>query len=114
MNQKETNPRIPETHVDTMFYERWSPRSFIKEQISKEQLLSLFEAARWAPSCFNEQPWLFIYAVSQEDHARFLSTLVEQNQIWARNAPVLAFAISRRYFTKSGKENRHAAFDTAA
>jgi nitroreductase len=114
MDRKNHAPRIPETDVDSMFYERWSPRSFTREPISEKQLSALFEAARWAPSCFNEQPWLFIYTATEEDHAAFLSTLVEQNRVWAVNAPVLVFAASRNCFSKTGNENSHAAFDTGA
>jgi nitroreductase len=56
------NPRIPECEVDSMFTDRWSPRSFLEEPLPEHQIRALFEAARWAPSCYNEQPWLFIYA----------------------------------------------------
>ena len=114
MANKTTNPREPEASVDPMFLDRWSPRSFLNDQIPENVLISLFEAARWAPSCINEQPWLFIYATSQEDREKFISALVEQNRTWASKAPVLAFVISRKYFSKSGKPNRHANFDTGA
>jgi nitroreductase len=108
------NPRIPETEVDSIFIDRWSPRSFINEPLSDDQVQTLFEAARWSPSCFNEQPWLFPYARSPEDRKRFLTALSEWNQRWAKNAPLLLFACCRKAFTKSGKENRTAAFDTGA
>lgn len=114
MTDKTPNPRKPEARVDPMFLDRWSPRSFLTDQIPENELSSLFEAARWAPSCNNEQPWLFIYATSREDREKFISALVEQNRTWAGKAPVLAFVISRKYFSKSGKLNRHANFDTGA
>ena len=56
-----SNSRTPETDVDAMFLDQWSPRAFLSDPIPRQQLMSLFEAARWAPSCFNEQPWLFLY-----------------------------------------------------
>jgi nitroreductase len=77
-------------------------------------LLSLFEAARWAPSCFNEQPWLFLYATSTSDRNRFAEALVEKNREWAAQAPVLLFVAARRLFTRNGRPNRHAGFDTGA
>lgn len=97
-----------------MFLDRWSPRSFLTDPLSEQQLNSLFEAARWAPSCYNEQPWLFLYATSPEDRERFASTLVEKNRLWASKAPVLMFLLARRSFARTGELNRHAAFDAGA
>jgi nitroreductase len=92
---------------------RWSPRAFSDRMVEPEKLQSLFEAARWAPSCFNEQPWQFIVATRQtpEDHARLLSCLAEGNQQWARLAPVLMVSVARLNFDKTGKPNRHAFHD---
>jgi nitroreductase len=100
--------------VDPLFTGRWSPRAFSSEPIPQETLDLLFEAARFAPSSVNEQPWLFLYARTEEELARFRPLLVEQNQLWANKAPVLAFAFARRTFQKNGKPNRWAAFDTGA
>ena len=108
------NPRTPAVEIDAMFCDRWSPRAFSPEPLTAGELASLFEAARWAPSCFNEQPWLFLYAVSEADRSRYLTALVEKNQAWARQAPLLLFVLARRRFTHSGKENRHAPFDAGA
>ncbi len=74
---------------------RWSPRAFSDQMVEPEKLRSLFEAARWAPSSFNEQPWSFVLATKQkpEEHARLLSCLVEKNQQWARGAPVLMVSV---------------------
>ena len=108
------NERIPEAEVGCMFYDRWSPRSFLPEPVPEHQLLSLFEAARWAPSCFNEQPWLFLYATGTVDRKRFASLLVEKNREWASAAPVLMFVIARRCFSATGKVNRYALFDAGA
>ncbi len=108
------NQRTPEVEVNGMFLDRWSPRAFLADPLSQEQLKSLFEAARWAPSCYNEQPWLFLYAVTSEDRERFASVLVEKNQLWASKAPLLMFVLARRDFSKTGKPNRHAVFDAGS
>jgi len=92
---------------------RWSPRAFSDQMIEPEELRSLFEAARWAPSSSNEQPWSFVLATKRkpEEHARLLSCLVEKNQEWARQAPVLMVSVTRLNFEKTGKPNRHAFHD---
>lgn len=106
--------RKPEADVDPLFIERWSPRAFDPTPVAPETLASLFEAARWAPSCFNEQPWLFLVATSPEDRARFAGLLVDKNRAWAKDAPVLVFALARKHFDRNGKPNRHAMFDAGA
>ena len=92
---------------------RWSPRAFSDQMVEPEKLRSLFEAARWAPSSFNEQPWSFILATKQypEEHARVVSCLSERNQQWARLAPVLLVSVAKLNFDKTGKPNRHAFYD---
>lgn len=92
---------------------RWSPRALSPAPIDEEVLRSLFEAARWAPSAYNEQPWSWIVATHDEpgEHAKLLSCLVESNQIWAERAPILAIAIARDSFAKNGKPNAHAGHD---
>jgi nitroreductase len=97
-----------------MFTDRWSPRGFDPEPLSEAQIRRLFEAARWAPSCFNEQPWRFYYAASAADREAYLSALVPRNQLWAERAPLLIFVLARRSFHQSGRENRHAPFDAGA
>ena len=114
MSRRPPNPRACEAEVDSMFTDRWSPRSFLPDLLPEYQIQALFEAARWAPSCFNEQPWVFLYATEPEDREVFASILVKKNQSWAARAPLLIFAIARLKFLQSGKENRHAAFDTGA
>lgn len=93
---------------------RWSPRAFSDRMVEPEKLRSMFEAARWAPSSFNEQPWSFIVATKQkpEDYERLLSCLVERNQMWAQRAPVLMVSVAKLNFDKTGKPNRHAFYDT--
>ncbi len=100
--------------LQKMFLDRWSPRSFLPEPISEEDVATLFEAARWSPSCFNEQPWLFLYARSEEQRKEFAGALVEGNRVWASKAPLLAFAFARKAFTHNGKPNGLAEFDSGA
>ncbi|MBU3915971.1 nitroreductase family protein [bacterium] len=108
------NNRVLEAEVDPMFPGRWSPRAFLSDPIPETLLMSLFEAARWSPSCFNEQPWVFHYANEEMDKKRFLEALVEGNQKWAYKAPVLVFILARRHFKHNNTENRYAMFDAGA
>ena len=81
--------------IDPLFLERWSPRAFDGSAMPEEDLLSLFEAARWAPSAFNSQPWRFLYARRGDlDWERFLSLLIPWNQGWAQSASVLIYILS--------------------
>ena len=102
--------------IHELLRSRWSPRAFSDKPVAPEILRSLFEAARWAPSSNNEQPWAFLVATKDdsESHARLLSTLVEFNQVWAKHAPVLAMAVSQLNFTRTGRPNRNAFYDTGA
>ncbi len=96
--------------------ERWSPYAFKKRPILQTDLCSLFEAARWSASSYNEQPWSYMVA-TQEDPEHFqqlLSCLDEFNQSWAKDAPVLALGIASLKFTLNGKENRAAHHDLGA
>lgn len=91
---------------------RWSPRSFSDQQLSDEDLGSLFEAARWAASSMNEQPWRFIYAFKGEEaHDKIVDTLMEGNKPWAKNAPVLVLSLIHKFTEKNGKENGAAKHD---
>jgi len=108
------NQRAAATEVDAMFLDRWSPRAYREEPLTDAQVAALFEAARWAPSCYNEQPWHFRYARSPEDRERFVTALVEKNQLWASRAPLLLFILTRKQFGHSSRPNRHAAFDAGA
>ena len=114
MNAKPPNSRIPDWDIDSMFTDRWSPRAFASDPLSDREIQTLFEAARWAPSCFNEQPWLFVYATEPEERAKLVSCLAAKNQLWASKAPLLMFVLARRNFQKTGKENRHAPYDAGA
>jgi nitroreductase len=92
---------------------RWSPLAFAPTPVEKEKLLSLFEAARWSASSFNEQPWSFLVA-TKENPAEFetmLECLVEGNRPWAKNAPVLMISVAKLAFERNGQPNRHAFHD---
>jgi nitroreductase len=114
MAGKPLNERIAEVEVDSMFTDRWSPRAFLSDPLPAHQINALFEAARWAPSCFNEQPWLFVYATEPEQRGKLVSVLVEKNQRWAAKCPLLMFVLARRQFKEGGRENRHAPFDAGS
>ena len=109
--------RAPHEHtVHELIAARWSPCGFADRAVAVSELRSLFEAARWAPSSFNEQPWRYVVA-TRDDAAGFsklLEVLVEANQEWARRAPVLVLAIAMSKFTRNGRDNRHAWHDLGA
>ena len=92
---------------------RWSPYAFQDRPVPKADLLSVFEAARWAASSFNEQPWSYIIATKDqpEQYQRVLSCLVDFNQAWAKAAPVLALGIASLRFARNGEINRAAVHD---
>jgi nitroreductase len=94
-------------NLHPLLAERWSPLAFSPEPIAPATLELLMEAARWAPSSFNEQPWRYIYATIDEApaHAQLLSCLVPGNQEWAQNAPFLAISVAKLTFTRTGKPN---------
>lgn len=110
------NPAPTEYPVHEFIRERWSPRAFSEKEIAPADLRSLFEAARWAPSSSNEQPWAFIVATrdDKENFTKALQPLVEFNANWATHAYVLGFAISELAFAKNNAPNRNAQYDTGA
>lgn len=98
-----------------VFHERWSPRSFSDREVGRETLATVFEAARWAASSSNEQPWRFLVGRrSSETYEKIFASLVEGNQRWARTAPVLILGVALSRFTRYGVENRHALYDLGA
>lgn len=100
--------------IHPLIRQRWSPRAFADRDVDAETLRSLLEAARWAPSCYNEQPWAFIVATRDDTDtfARLLDCLVPFNREWAQQAPVLMLAVARGEFARNGKANRHGPYDT--
>jgi nitroreductase len=102
--------------VHQLIRERWSPRSFAEKAVPKDVLRSLFEAARWAPSSNNQQPWAYLVATKddKESFDKMLGVLVEFNASWAKNAAVLAIAVAELFFPKNKVPNRNAQYDTGA
>ncbi len=99
-------PAITTLNIHPVIKNRWSPRSFSDKSVSTEQLQRILEAARWAPSSFNEQPWRFIVGIKgDETWGKLHECLVEFNQIWAGNAPVLALAIGKKTSAKGGENS---------
>ena len=107
--------RTPVYKIDPLFVNRWSPRSMSGKELSDEDLMSLFEAARWAPSSFNNQPWRFIFAKRNTTHwYKFLNLLNEGNRVWAKHAAALVVVISRKTFEYNGKPSITHQFDAGA
>lgn len=101
--------------IDQLFLDRWSPRAMTGEKISREELLLLFEAARWAPSSYNNQPWRILFAQRDTEHWQlFFDLLVESNQVWAKNAAALILFISKTTFDYNGKPSITHTYDTGA
>ncbi|MBM3214664.1 nitroreductase family protein [Candidatus Poribacteria bacterium] len=100
--------------IHDLIAERWSPRAFTERPIPDEVVRSLLEAARWAPSSLNEQPWAFLIGIRGRDdeHERIASCLSEGNRRWAPKAPVLMVAVARLHRARDGHSNRHAHYDT--
>jgi len=112
--QPDFSRRNPAPQVAEELWQRWSPRSFRKVEIPPGILTAIIDAARWSPSCFNEQPWLILTSATPEEFDLYLSLLAEKNQLWAVNASVLGFMVARRSFAHNGTANRWAFFDTGA
>jgi nitroreductase len=107
--------REPTHEISPLILERWSPRAMTGEPLADEELMPLFEAARWAPSSFNNQPWRFLYAKRDTKHwGAFLALLVEKNREWAQKAAALVVILSRKNFEHNGKPSRTHAFDAGA
>jgi nitroreductase len=112
---KGSEKRKTDYPIDNLFLDRWSPRAMSGEPISQQELLTLFEAARWAPSSYNNQPWRFLYAHRDTEHWQtFFDLLVEFNQSWTGNAAVLVVFISRTHFDFNGEFSVTHSFDTGA
>ena len=103
----------PDHPIHELIAERWSPYAFSDRPVSDDDLRSLFEAARWAASSYNEQPWSYIVATkaNSTEFERLLSCLVEGNQMWAKSAPVLALGCASLFFKKNAKPNAAAIHD---
>lgn len=100
--------------VSELFVHRWSPRRFKKTPIPQETLRTIFDAARWAPSSYNEQPWRIITNDGERDFDVFLDLLVDANKQWAHTAPIIGFIIANKFLARGGNENKTAPFDCGA
>ncbi|KRE06904.1 hypothetical protein ASE63_23400 [Bosea sp. Root381] len=114
-----TNHRNANHEIEPLFLERWSPRAFTAEEIGRDELLRLFEAARWAPSGYNAQPWRFIYARRGDTNwDRLLGLLIPFNASWAKQAAALVAVVSKPTLLPPGKEQEVAnyshSFDAGA
>lgn len=112
---KNLKNRKKEYDVNDIFINRWSPRAMSGEPIKEEELLNLFEAAKWAPSSYNSQPWRFIYAMKNtKEWENFYNLLIKFNQSWAKNAAALIIIISRKNFEYNEEYSKTHSFDTGA
>lgn len=107
--------RKPDHPIEPLIYRRWSPRAMSGQPVSQAELLTLFEAARWAPSTYNEQEWRFLYATPGSPHwSTFFGLLVEANQLWCKPAAALVVQLSHKVFSRNGKPNPVHTFDAGA
>jgi nitroreductase len=111
---KGSENRHPDHPLDQIFVDRWSPRAMSGEEIPDGELMTLFEAARWAPSSMNNQPWRILYAPRSSRHwPLFFDLLVDSNKVWCANAAALLVVISKTTF-ESGKPCRTHSYDSGA
>lgn len=115
MAQDRTSDRTAQAPADPQFMSRWSPRAMSGQALSPDQLEVIFEAARWAPSCFNSQPWRFIYGVNgSPEWAPLLGLLMDMNQAWAQHAGALIAVVSKVTFEHNDQPAPTHAFDTGS
>lgn len=115
MQQK---PATTAVKIHDIIQARWSPRAFdAVKPVSHQDLFALLEAARWAASCFNDQPWRFVVCNKSTDPQSWenaLTVLAEKNKLWAKNAPILILSVAMENFGHNGNPNRWSAYDTGA
>jgi nitroreductase len=101
--------------IEPLFIKRWSPRAMSGQALSEREIMSLFEAARWAPSTYNEQEWRFLYARRETPHWNtFFELLMDANKAWCHKAAVLCVVLARKTFTRNGKPNPVHVFDAGS
>ena len=107
------NLAVSEHELHPMIAQRWSPRAFDSKLVEPEKLAQLFEAARWASSCFNDQPWAFVVATKDDtvNYQKMLECLVPANVVWAQVAPVLGLVVAQKNFKHNGKPNAWGEYD---
>lgn len=108
--EKTAETRFP---IHELIQRRWSPRAFSSESLAREDLLALLEAARWAPSAMNEQPWRYLVALreDEESFSRLLGCLDEGNRVWAKGAAALLIAVGAARYARNDQDNGHAWYD---
>lgn len=104
--------RLYDHEIINLIKERWSPRAISSDPVDKKDIVAVLEAARFAPSCFNEQPWRFIVANDEKSLKKMRNLLATSNQVWANSAPVLILVLAFNKFAYNGKDNFWAKFDT--
>lgn len=116
MRVSETEKTRKSTYpINPLILNRWSPRAMTGEEVDNEEIMSLFEAARWAPSSYNNQPWRFIYAKKNTEHWEGLfNLLADGNKTWAKNSALLVVVISRKNFEHNEKPARTYQFDAGS
>lgn len=106
---------VPAPGVLPVIHERWSPRAFADRDVAQEDLKRVFEAARWAPSSSNEQPWRYVVGTrGTETHQKIFESLVGFNQQWAGKAPVLILGVTKTTFGRNNTPNAYALYDVGA
>ncbi len=110
MSRKTADNTYP---IHDLIKDRWSPRAFSDKAVEPEKLQSILEAARWASSSMNEQPWAFVLATKDDpdNYNKLLDCLMEGNRVWAQHAPVLLLTMIKTRFDRNDKTNNHASHD---
>jgi nitroreductase len=107
--------RKPDHEIELFFINRWSPKAMTGEEITREELMRMFEAARWAMSAFNNQPWRFLFAMRNTPHwDTFFNLLSPGNQTWCKNAAALIVIASKMTFDRNDKPSRTHSYDAGA
>ena len=109
INSKPANPDHP---ILDVIKNRWSPVAYSNEPVAEEKVMSLLEAARWAPSSFNEQPWSYVVGFKGDETHKKLAETLNDGNAWAREVPVLMLSLASLKFSRNDKPNRHAMHDT--
>jgi len=102
--------------VHALIQQRRSRRAYAQKSVEQEKIKSLFEAARWAPSSMNEQPWTYVYAIKEQPELwqNIFDSLSEGNRVWVKDAPLLIVSMARKWFTRNGVANSNAKYDLSA
>ncbi len=114
MRDEGKKARKSEYPIGDLFLNRWSPRAMASESLDDEDVFALFEAAKWAPSSYNNQPWRFIVARTEKDRKVFINLMGAFNQQWAGKAPVLIVVLAKKTFDHNNKPAATAMFDAGA